>query len=535
MARQFGALIIALVLLNLLMAGCGGRNQQTGVNISNQISTNNTTQNLSQITNTTVKPYPFDNKNMFFGWSIISKDETSYVKDLGMSWASLQPHAIWFQIEKEPGVYDWSKLDEEVKWLQEIDADITIVHSYLYNSFDPAVRAQVAGKILEIMQERGSGNIGDAFIAFNREYNGPETYGLTIDPLDPNDEKMPYLVNFVNACAERYDGDGIDDMPGLKYSVRVHHIVEEWHAEDPDEYLAFLKKLSPSIKQANPDAKIMIPGLYMPNFGRLYAYSEGYIDDPDAGVWKGIKFTRGQLNNSTALQNGKESWEKILRDGKDYFDIVDLHLYVEKETFMEGEIEYVKDTMKKYGYEKPIWCIEGGGAFKNPADRPDDPAGDSYFGTATDKEDAEYVVKFHAMSAAMGLERQHWGIGGNQGGGYWTGPWYHMALRDTKPNYYTYKIMREKLGDFTIGDVDDLSFNNTRLFEFDVNGTEVYVAWNFNESEVETDLSSYLGSGTVEITYIVTEMNGNSPMIKNPDQKSANSVPLSITPVFIEK
>ena len=124
----------------------------------------------------------------------------------------------------------------------------------------------------------------------------------------------------------------------------------------------------------------------------------------------------------------KKGYELILDLGRDYFDLVDIHLYTKKETFYEGEIEYAKSKMKELSYQKPIWCVEGGGPFRNPESSPDDPQGDTAFGTTNEKEVAEYVVKFHAMSAAKGLIRQHWGVGGQNQQGYWGGPWNIMSL-----------------------------------------------------------------------------------------------------------
>ncbi|MGB2983142.1 MAG: hypothetical protein WBC63_04690, partial [Candidatus Bipolaricaulia bacterium] len=64
-------------------------------------------------------PYPFEDRNMFFGLSLINPTKhASVVADLGISWLSLQPHVLWMAIEREPGVYSWSALDEEVRALQ---------------------------------------------------------------------------------------------------------------------------------------------------------------------------------------------------------------------------------------------------------------------------------------------------------------------------------------------------------------------------------------------------------------------------------
>ena len=198
--------------------------------------------------------------------------------------------------------------------------------------------------------------------------------------------------------------------------------------------------------------------------------------------------------------------------------------------------------MAKYGYEKPIWCVEGGGPFRNPAGRPDDPQGDSLFGTTDEKEVAETVVKFHVMAAAVGLERQHWGIGGQPQHGYWTGPWNIMGLLEKvtqrkRPAYYTYKLMREKLRDFQVGQVADLSIGPIRVFEFVTPKGNVHVAWDVDGTDAPqpTDLSSVLGEREVILTPIITELDpDDSPVVPEARRGASTAVPLSITPVFIE-
>jgi len=489
-------------------------------------------------------PYPWDDQNMFFGWSIIGKEKIPCVKDLDMTWASLQPHVMWFEIEHQPGVYDWSTLDTEIAWLQELDVDITLVYSTFCNTFDEALRQQIREELLALRSQPDISTIGDAWITWNRQLMGPEKYGLEPDPFDEDDEMMAAFVEFARALTERYDGDGIDDWGDLKYPLRVHHIVEEWPCPglNARTYLGYLARLSPAIKQADPNAKVMIPGLYMPNWGRVYAYLDGYIDDPDAGIVNGVRYTKAELGEMQHITFGKTAYEAILDHGRDYFDLVDAHLYTEKETFYEGEIKYVKGTMAKLGYQKPIWCVEGGGPFRNPEWSPDDQQGDSLFGTTNEKEVAEYVVKFHAMAAAVGLERQHWGIGGQPQHGYWTGPWNIMGLLEKvtqrkRPAYYTYRLMREKLRDFEIGHVADLSIGSIRVFEFVTPNGAVYVAWDVDGTDAvrTTDLSPVLGEREVILTPIITELSpDDTPIVPEVMRVSTTAVPLSITPVFIE-
>jgi hypothetical protein len=463
---------------------------------------------------------------MFFGLTLINPRTSGiYVRELGVSWLSLQPHVIWMAIEKEPGVYDWSALDREVRALQAMDLDITMVLSPIINTF-----GEQRDELVEIVESYPS------VMHFLRE--GP----VAELQLYPHDETLPLWIDFVGAAVDRYDGDGSNDMPGLIYEVRNWHFVEEYpipSIKDSAIYVDLLKVTYEAIKAENPNARVILAGL-AGNFAQYFAFAEGFIEDDDAGVMNGIKFSRETLASSAFIRELKAEWEYVVANAAGYFDVFDLHAYIIKESFIEGEIEYVRHAMLENGYSRPIWIIEGGGPFKNyPGKRAENTPADPYFGYGSHKENAEFVVKLHALSAAMGVERQHWGLGlENTEEGYWDGPWCGMALMDgdegfRKPSYFTFQIMVQKLDSFA--GVQDLSTQDARIIAFDVGGRQIYVVWNDSENVILVDLSSVLGEGEVMITHIVTELDESLDPIYVADEIApTSSVPLSITPVFIE-
>ena len=450
--------------------------------------------------------------------------DAAYIKELGASWLSLQPHVIWYTIEKEPGVYDWSDVDNEVKALQALGLDITMVLSPAINAF--GAEREKATKAISQYPSLG---------VFLREGNAGELQ------LYPHDETLPLWINFIKAAVARYDGDGKDDFKGLKYAVRSWHFIEEYpipETKDERIYVDLLKVTYDAIKGEDPESKVILSGL-AGNYLRYFAFMDGYIADDEAGVIDSQKHTRLWWNANPFWKNAKKQYEYILEAGKDYYDVMDIHCYIIKESFMEGEIDYIQKTMQRYGYLKPVWIIEGGGPFKNyPGKKAENTPGDPYFGFGSEKENAEFVVKLHAMSAAKGVERQHWGLGlENTDEGYWDGPWKGMSLIDPdqhykKPSYYTFKIMREMLDGFT--GVQDLSQGNLRIFSFTVGDHEVYIIWNTG-SDITVDLSDIFGIKDVEITHIVTELDGKrNPVYQQDEIRSTQALPVSLTPIFID-
>jgi hypothetical protein len=443
---------------------------------------------------------------MFFGLSLINPwRDAAHVEELGVSWLSLQPHVIWMDIEAEPGVYDWSSLDREILRLQSLGLDITMVLSPIINAF-----GEQRDELRELAMSFPS------VMHFLREGNLAELQ------LYPHGDTLPLWIDFVHAAVDRYDGDGLNDMPGLIFQVRNWHFVEEWpipDVDDPVVYVELLRETYNVIKSEDPQARVILAGL-AGNFAQYFAFMDGFIKDEDAGVIRGIKVPQDVFARLP------------------YFDIVDLHAYITKESFLEGEIEYLRHVMQSFGYTRPIWIIEGGGPFKNyPGKRAENTPADPYYGLGSLKENAEFVIKMHALSAAMDVERQHWGLGLELGpDSYWDGPWCGMSLMDgeeqfKRPSYYTFAIMVDMLDGFT--QVRDLSSGQTRIIVFTVAGQEVFVIWNARESPVETDLSSIIGQGEFEITHIVTALTPDLDPIYLPNEvHSSSALPISITPIF---
>ena len=472
------------------------------------------------------KPYPFDGRNMFFGLSVINlRKHAAFVEDLGISWLSLQPHVLWMTVERTPAVYDWSELDEEVRALQALGLDATMVLSPLINAFGEE-RQEVIDAIAQY----------PSFLHFMRQGVGPEYQ------LYPQAETLPLWRDFLRAAVDRYDGDGVNDMPGLRFQVRNWHVVEEYPTPSlPDErvYVDLLGQAYEIIKDEDPDARVILAGI-AGNFAHWFAFMGGFIDDPAAGVVGGELMTREEMNASSFWSFRKRCYEWMVENAFDSFDVMDLHAYIPIESFLEGEIAYLNDLMSRFGEPKPIWIIEGGGPHKNFPGYPaiNSPA-DDYFGWGTFAENAEFVVKLHAMSAAAGVERQHWGIGGYKGeNAYWDGPWCGMGLLDwydshRKPSYYTFKLLIEKLDGFT-GCID-VSFDDVRAFRFSMDGEPIFVLWNQCEAETPVDASPILGDANVLVTRIVTALDeASAPIQYLPEIVSSTVLPVSITPIFVE-
>ncbi len=92
----------------------------------------------------------------------------------------------------------------------------------------------------------------------------PKTY-IKAGGYVPSDEKA--YAAWVRAVVERYDGDGKDDMPGLRHKVRYWQVDNEPRAARRG-YGRLVRLTSRAIKAADPSAKVLLAGFWKLPFGK---------------------------------------------------------------------------------------------------------------------------------------------------------------------------------------------------------------------------------------------------------------------------
>jgi hypothetical protein len=197
----------------------------------------------------------------------------------------------WGAIEKQPGIFDFYETDKTVK-----DSQAYGLH-VLANIQPFAGWDQMAG------------------------YNDPNHKGK------PHD--MTAYSGFVKKLVERYDGDSVDDMPGLTVPIKHWELMNEpefqtapiYFQGTPSDYVDTLKVTYQAVKQADPQAYIVQGGM------------AGMMPE-SAAWWQGV-FNAG---------------------GGQYFDIMNMH------SIGHGEhlnIPAFKELLVKNGLQdKPIWVTE---------------------------------------------------------------------------------------------------------------------------------------------------------------------------------
>ena len=171
----------------------------------------------------------------------------------------------------------------------------------------------------------------DAVDAFLEQLDGSEEVWVTVCSSSPWATRQPteflppspatdldayhrFVDRLVRSCAGRVHYWQCDNEPS--------NVGLLW-AGTAAEYLAQLRVLHRVVKDADPDAAVVLGGA-------PYALPAAAPDGPE-----------------------RRFFDQLLRDGRDAFDLFDLHLYGEADRILD-DIETARGMMRAFGYEKPL-------------------------------------------------------------------------------------------------------------------------------------------------------------------------------------
>lgn len=390
---------------------------------------------------------------------------------------------------------------------------------YYFDGIDSMIRNFSYAEIkLIIITLRAISSWGGNEYAMSQVVPGDPTTAYSGFPKD-----MSAWIDFVNKVVERYDGDGINDMPGLTIPVKYWQIEAEWlwqWVDTKENLVEFLGQTSAVIRQTDPAAKIISPAFTGIAYLALVdgMIPEGYVEAGD-NTDSPIQVTADMIINTPEYNEARNNVEYLLDEGRYYFDIVDFHTYTREASIITPQKEWLKNTTVGMGYDIPIWTLENGGPFYG----------------YTDKKHSEEVIKRYVTSFASGIERVFWSsLDPTQG---FSQNYLRLALisemGEKKPAYYTYKLMAAKLEN-RIFDRKIPTKPNIYLYKFiSTTGTKpIYIAW---ADEEGIPLTFNCKAKRLIITHIITEQGQTEP-VEEIVEVVGGRVTLysSTTPVFIE-
>ncbi|MFQ6135632.1 MAG: hypothetical protein ACE5PM_00425 [Candidatus Hydrothermarchaeales archaeon] len=385
--------------------------------------------------------------------------------ELNVHWARPHPGPfIWSRIEPEKGMLDFKEADDEVKLLQ--DYDITMVATiWPYVDWDQGA----CHSRLEYSKVQDFRELGD----------------YRQKPCD-----MEAYKNFVIGIVERYDGDGVDDMPGLKYPVKYWEVINEPAMKElvffygtPEEYFDVLRATYEAVKEADSEARVLNGGI------------AGF--DPEAEAF----------------------WQKVMdMGGASYIDVMNHHSISGRE---ELQVPSMKSFLTRNKIEKPIWIPEV--EFKA-------------WGLGRDslspEEWSEVIVRAFVYAFGEGVDKLFYvGLDMSPGdpeswllipkGGFKSKEFLPEVIEyEKQATFYAFKTMVEKIDHFT--SVEKIAEGRYR---FIVDGKTVFVLWGDIGETME------LGVSTTEVS--ITDISGSQTTKKAEDGKVI--LVLSESPIFVEE
>ena len=277
-------------------------------------------------------------------------------------------------------------------------------------------------------------------------------------------------IAFVKTAVERYDGDGVNDMPELSNPILYWQVGNEPNCIVKQDFAKLQKMTYKAIKEVCPQCKVLIGGAAQP-----IRSGHGFITNKDDYI--------------TGFNN---SYKPILQELKGSgFDIFDFHWYGNATgdyKLIQPVYEQLKLILDTLNFNNiPIWVTEMGTYSGFPAGE----AGTPYSYQTELQQASDYLKRF-VFSLSIGVKKIFPAFGLMEGltntDGYFdhTGFIYDgvgsndLRLGEKKLAYYSYKKMVEVLegSDWdNIVKITEDDVNNVYIYKFTKNGKPIYVAW----------------------------------------------------------
>ncbi|MBP7732809.1 MAG: hypothetical protein KA140_03480 [Caldisericia bacterium] len=262
---------------------------------------------------------------------------------------------------------------------------------------------------------------------------------------------------FVKAVVERYDGDGVDDMPGLTNPIK-HWQVDNEPPRKRTGYTKLLELTYNAVKQADPECKVLIGG------------ATGFPND--------------------LVKNFNRDFVPMLKElnGK-YFDIFDFHWYGSLKEYAgcKSACQVIRKALDENGFSNaPIWITEMGAYSGKPQRGP----GKFDFQSESDQANDIFRKLIHPLS--YGVAKIFPAFGMIEGfvdpkdndyfdntGLIFDGIGQYDKGRGVKKlSFWTYKLVAENLGGADLSKVETLTDKDgVMVIKFMVSGKPVYVCW----------------------------------------------------------
>lgn len=350
--------------------------------------------------------------------------------------------------------------------------------------------------------------------------------------------------NFLAAFIERYDGDGIQDMPGLIYPVTQWHIGQEWQRiwcsvyadtslEVVQEFVRYVNLTYDEIKRHQPNSEISFAGIDTRH--DLIAFYDGYATSKSSmcinqNCSTPLQVTPAQLSLTPIFLAQRRNVLYLIRNA--HSDKVDIHQYGRWQEIPQV-VQWLKDQAM-LGNRSVIF-LEGGGPFCKACEQTYHSGSDSvgYLPPQLVRDNVSYIVYYFITGLANGIKRLHWHITPEYTN--WGNIWGDLDLlsinNEPKPSFYTYRYLAENIFSRTDADtVKQIQTNDSSLYYYRIEPMGMSVLWSMKQR----DTLNLSARGTLFVSHIPTIM-GDS-LIREDTLRVNGSTKIPLTdrvPIFI--
>ncbi len=216
----------------------------------------------------------------------------------------VRPHPgpfVWNNIEKEKGIFLWDQADKYVTYAQNHN-QTTIATIWPYSNWEQK----------SCKRKRARSPFGKRFTKYLSKPCSMENY-----------------KTFLLSLIDRYDGDGVNDMPGLTKPIIYWEIMNEpefkmFFKGTEDEFVEIFNFSSKLIKSKQKDAVIVMAGA--------------------AGMFP----------------ESKKFWKSALPKIKDHFDIANIHHITPPDGKCDRDfwVSEFSELLQSLNIDRPIWVTE---------------------------------------------------------------------------------------------------------------------------------------------------------------------------------
>ncbi len=412
-------------------------------------------------------------------WYFANSYQARLAKDLGVSTAGQDGGVFnWRAIQADINIpsYNWTYTDSVVKALQSQGIDLFVT-----------LRSVVPSNSIN------SNACSSGYAASGIKYSW---YPIANDTVT--------WKQYVTAVVDRYDKNGVNDMPGLTLPINKWRTETEWQiywcSPYPKDSIAtamqfvqFVNMTYNTIKTKQPSSIISFAG--MDTRHDKVVFNDGYTGESSfcmsTNCTSTIPVITAQFNNPVSpvyLGKNKINMVYILKNAK--YDELDIHEY--------GRWKYIPATVKwlrdSANVTKPIDFLEGGGPFCDLCEI-----------SATQAEltrwNSSYVVYYYLTGLANKINRLSWHISPEYLS--FNASFGDMDLLDStivggqylkRPSYFTYRFLAKNIfTNIQADSVVSITEANPNLYHYEIEPMAIHAAWSTNT----TDSIIVSGSGTL--------------------------------------